>query len=249
MDPKQIPTVSDVANMLDSVAMSDRGCPETLHVALWLIDQSPEAREIYQRLLARREGEPSLMDLAKLFCAVEQHDVYPESAYTAQWLFTQSADGREVYARLEQLAEDAAINRFNPCWAVNAAESAAELDDLLASLDDWNEAEEVIEDGHHRESTYEYLINHCRARARRARDGERQRLDRLRVRLQRSALRCGITIDREERLTKVLAPLVSLRDPESTLETVEELLLRLRGAPELRGQRGAADQSYPEENP
>ncbi len=67
MDLRQKPTVTDLANMLDSIDMTaDDVYPGTLHVLRWLIESSPPAREIYDRLHARRDREPSLIELARI---------------------------------------------------------------------------------------------------------------------------------------------------------------------------------------
>ena len=49
----------------------------------WLIESSPAARELYDRLHARRDREPSLIELARLMIAVESGEPYPEAVSTA----------------------------------------------------------------------------------------------------------------------------------------------------------------------
>ncbi len=80
MDLRKKPTLTDFAQLLDTIRTgAEGGYPATLHVLRWLIETSPAAREIYDRLHARRDREPSLIELARLMLAVEHGEPYPEA--------------------------------------------------------------------------------------------------------------------------------------------------------------------------
>lgn len=226
------PTMIDLAQMLDSLASCET-YPETLYVARWLVEQSAEARELYDRLHARREGQPPLVELAKVFFGVETGVALPEAAYTIRWLAEQSEPARELYARLEGLADDAGVVRYSSNWALEALAANREVDRLLETLDEWRDAREVVQLHMSCEGdAYPQLINVCRARVARAKGAERRRLEQLRNRLQ-DAARCALEIaDPEERLKKLQHSLSALYKPAEKLELVEELIRQLRGTDE-----------------
>ncbi len=224
MDLRQVPTEKDLAKMLDTIcASADGGYPQTLHVLLWLIEQSPAAREIYDRLHARRDREPSLIELARLMIAVENGEPYPESVYVAHWLIQRSKKASGLYRQLEQMADDAGLNYRERNWAMEAMDASEELDRLLATLDDWQDAAQVIELKMQKDYAFQRLLLVCRARIARSRGQERARLERLRRRLQAAAEREIRATDPEIRLNELEGELRSMADPEAALATLETL--------------------------
>ncbi len=231
MDLRQEPTVNDLANMLDSIDMTaDDVYPGTLHVLRWLIESSPPAREIYDRLHARRDREPSLIELARLMFAVENGEPYSATVHTVYWLIARSAKASELHQRLEQMAGDAGCHDRDHDWAVSALAASVEIDRLLATLDDWQDAGDAVQLKMGDELDFEVLLTVCRARIARSEGDERARLDRLRRRLQ-TAVRREIRVeDPEERLNEIESKLRSLADPVAALATVEELSRRQRSS-------------------
>ena len=230
MDAHQTPTVTDIAKMLDSIACDDEGHPQTSHVVLWLIERSPPARALYDRLHARRDDRPSLIELARLTVAAGGGGRYPESVYTARWLIERSPAAAKLLARLEQMAADAGLDDEDRRWAMRALAIQEELDRLLATLDDWQDAGEAIELDMEKDYALEFLLSACRARVARARSGERARLERLRRRLQDATAREIRVKDPEAVLSGLESSLRSLADPARTLETIEGLLHHLQEA-------------------
>ncbi len=229
MDLNQTPTVTDLARMLDTIpSCSDGGYPETRHVLRWLVESTPRARELRDRLHAPRPGEPSLIELARLIIAVEDGEPFPEAVYTARWMIESSAPAGRLYKRLEQMATDAGLDSGDSNWAVRALEFHRELDRLLATLDDWRDARGAIELETPEEYTLECLLKVCRARMVHARGAERQRLERLRHRLRAAAQRAAFESNPEERLKEITDSLLAAKDPESTLRTIDELTRPLR---------------------
>ena len=235
MDPRQTPTTTDLAKVLDSLAMSGDGHPDASYVVRWLIDQSEPAREIYDRLLARREGGPSLLQLAQLYYAAETGEDFPESFYVARWLIDQSPPAREMFAQLEQMAKDAGMSFHSNDWAVEALAVHEQLDRLLATLDDWRDADDVIDYGPQKDTVLRRLLAVCWARIARKRGAERSRLEELRTRLQDAARRHQRGADPEVYLGELQSSLGSLYDPAGKLQTVEELIRRLAAADRSAG--------------
>ena len=164
MDLRQAPGVTDLAKMLDTIGSSaDGGYPETLHVLRWLIETSPAARDIYDRLHARRDREPSLIELARLMIAVESGEPYPEAVWAVQSLIARSEKAAELYRRLEQMADDAGFVDRDRGWAVEALEANVELDRLLATLDDRQDAAEAIQLEMEKDYAFQQLLLICRA--------------------------------------------------------------------------------------
>lgn len=230
MEPRQTPTTTDLAKVLDAGALSGDGYPEALYVVRWLIDRSEPAREVYDRLLARREGGPSLLELAQLLCAAETGDAFPESVYVARWLIDQSSPARTMYAQLEEMARDAGVLLHSSDWAVEALAIHEQFDRLLATLDDWQDADEAIEYGHHKDTALRRLLAVCWAQIARSKGARRSRLEELRRRLQDAARRHQRFPAAEVCLAKLKSSLGSLYDPAGKLETVEELIRRLATA-------------------
>ncbi len=229
MDARQTPAETDIAKMLDSVATCrDGGYPETLHVLRWLIERAPPARALHDRLHAPRDDRPSLIELARLLIAVETGERYPESVYTAHWLIERSPAAAKRLARLERMAADAGLDDGEPDWAVSALKVRAELDRLLATLEDWQEAGEAMELDMQKAYAYQYLLNVCRARIGRTRGEERARLERLRHRLQEGARREIRLPEPEAELGELEEKLRAKVEPEAALETIEGLIRHLR---------------------
>ncbi len=224
MDLHQQPTLTDVAQLLDTIhSGASGGYPATQYVLRRLIQRSPAAREIHDRLHAPREGEPSLIELARLMIAVESNEDFPEALYTVHWLIARSKKAAELYRRLEQMARDAGVDVGYGDWAVQALEVNAELDRLLATLDDWQDAAAELRPKKGWKDAPRHLLLVCRARIARA-DGEgRERLERLRRRLQAAAAACSRDEDPEERLRELETALLSMKDPAAVLATVEAL--------------------------
>ncbi len=235
MDLREMPTLTDLAKMLDSIgSISDGEHPETLHVLRWLIERSPTALEIYDRLHARRHNEPSLIELAQLIMAAETGESYPEAVYTVRWLIMRSMPASDLYRRLEWMADDAGFHARDPNWAVATLEVHKELDRLLATFDDWQDAAEAIELDMQKDYAFLYLLRVCRARIARSKGAERKRLEQLRRRLQDAARRANYARDPEAHLSELSSSLRSMVNPAATLETLEELLHRLRPLQEER---------------
>ncbi len=229
MDLRQKPTLLDLAKMLNAIGTTSDGIdPGTLHVLRWLIERSPAACEIYDRLHARRDREPSLIELARLMIAVEHGEPYSDAVYTVSWLITRSEEATALYRQLEQLADDAGLEDRDRDWAMEALMYNAEVDRLLATLDDWQDANEVIELKLERCYVLEVLLTICRARIARSEGDERAVLERLRRRLQDAARRKIHTSDPEECLRELHDLMRSMADPEAALATVEELSRRQR---------------------
>ncbi len=224
MDLRQKPTLMDLAKMLDAIdTTSDAIYPGTLRVLQWLIESSPAACEIYDRLHARRDREPSLIELARLVIAVENAEPYPDAVFTLTWLIGRSAKASELYRQLEQLADDVGFQDRDHGWALEALKINAEVDRLLATLDDWQDANEAIELNADEHYALQFLLTICRARIARSEGDEQARLERLRRRLQDAARRKIRVEAPEERLRELQGVLRSMDDPESVLATVEKL--------------------------
>ncbi len=232
MDLRQEPTATDIAKILDSIiGCSDDAYPPILHVLRLLIEQSPPAREIHDRLHERRDQEPSLIELARLVIAVEDGEPYPESVHTLEWLIQRSEKASKLYQQLEQMADDAKLNYREFEWAVEALELSQELDRLLETLDDWQDARQVIElqkpfaPGEPMETDFalQSLLLVCRARIARSHGEQLTRLNRLRRRLQAAAVREISVTDPEERLNELENKLRSMANPEAALATVKGL--------------------------
>ncbi len=224
MDLRQTPTLPELAKLLDTLGITlDGGYPETLHVLRRLLHSSPAALEIQERLHARRDREPSLIELARLMLAVEGHERYPEAVFTVNWLIARSEKAAELYRQLEQMADDAGfVDRYRD-WAVAALKVNREVDRLLATLDDWRDAAEEIQLDMPREDAFQHLVAVCRARISRADDEERENLERLRRRLVAEARRVSRCQDPEEELSEIQSALRSMRDPAAALATVDNL--------------------------
>ncbi len=224
MDLRQQPTLTDVAQLLDTIhSGAAGGYPATLHVLRRLIQSSPAAREIHDRLHAPREAEPSLIELARLMIAVESDEDFPEALYTAHWLIARSKKAAGLYRRLELLARDAGVDVGYGNWAVTALELNAELDRLLATLDEWRDVAAEIRLEMGKKQALRHLMMICRARIARGDGEERGRLERLRRRLLDAAARFVRGKDPEERLSELESALLSMDDPAAVLATVEEL--------------------------
>ncbi len=229
MDLRQKPELLDLAKMLNAIGTtSDDVYPGTLHPLHWLIERSPPACEIYDRLHARRDREPSLIELARLVIAVEHDEPYPEAVHTVSWLIDRSVKATALYRQLEQLADDAGLEDRDRDWAMEALMYNAEVDRLLATLDDWQDVNEAIELKLERCYVLQVLLTVCRARIARSEGDDRAVLERLRRRLQDAARRKIHITEPEERLRELHAMLRSMADPEAALATVEELSHRQR---------------------
>ncbi len=229
MDLRQKPTLLDLAKLLDTIGTGlDSGYPETLHVLRCLIPSSPAALAIHDRLHARRDRQPSLIELARLMLAVEGHERYPEAVYTVNWLIARSEKAAELYRQLEQLADDAGFVDRDRDWAIEALGVNREVDRLLATLDEWRDAADEIQLDGPREDAFQHLVAVCRARITRCAGEERARLERLRRRLVEAARRGSRIRDPEEELSELEDSLRSMRDPAAALATVEGLSGRRR---------------------
>ncbi len=123
---------------------------------------------------------------------------------------------------------DAGIQDGDPDWAVDALEAREELDRLLATPDDWQDAGEAIELGAQKGYTFQILLSVCRARISRGHGAELARLEQLRQRLQAAARRAISLSDPEANLREISSSLRSSFKPAAALETVDELIRRLR---------------------
>ncbi len=224
MDLRQTPTLLDLAKLLETIRIDpDGGYLETLHVLRWLIQSSPAALAIHDRLHARRDREPSLIELARLMLAAEGYERFPEAVYTVEWMIARSEKAAALYRRLEQMADDVGFVDRDRNWAVAALEVNRELDRLLATLEEWRDAEDEIQLDEPREYAFQHLVAVCRARIARSDGEERERLERLRRRLLAAARRVSRVQDPEEELSELQGALRSLRDPAAALATVEKL--------------------------
>ena len=209
MDREQFPSQTDIAKMLDTIEMNDEVYPETLHVLRWLIESSAEARELHDRLYARRDDEPSLIELARLFLVAETGCRYPEAVYTAHWLIRQSPGATELLRRLERMASAAGLDDSDRDWAVRGLEAHREIDRLLATLDDWSDAGEAITLALPKDYALPQLLNVCRERIGRDEAEERERLEELRSRLLDAARRAAYITDPEAGLRQLMDSLRS----------------------------------------
>lgn len=217
--------VTDVARMLDSIRSCRAGSyPETEYVLHRLIEHSPLAKQLHDRLHARPGEEPSLFELARLWIAVDEGESHAPAAYTARWLVQGSPPAAELLAQLEQMARDAGYDDGDPGWLVKALDAHEELDRLLATLDDGTDAGEAIQLEMRKDDAYRILLKVCRARIAHARGDDRKHLERLRRRLQDAARRKIRIRDAAERVRQLESSLRSKLDPAAALETVERLI-------------------------
>ena len=107
--------------------------------------------------------------------AVENAEPYSAAVFTVSWLITRSAKATELYRQLEQLADDAGLQDRDRAWAVEALTINAEVDRLLATLDDWQDANEAIELKVEDHYVLQVLLTVCRARIARSEGDERTR--------------------------------------------------------------------------
>ncbi len=223
--------VTDIARMLESISSRwDEGHPETTYVLRRLIEHSPSATALHERLHTRQGDGPSLNELARLLITVEDGDVHAPAVYTARWLIEQSPAATERLAQLEQMATDASFADDEADWLIKGLETYEKLDRLLATLDDWQDAgEELGLKGARLDYSLRTMLKACRARVARARGSEREHLERLRRRLQDAARRKIRISDPEVKLQEVIGSLRSKLDPATALETVERLTRHLSG--------------------
>ncbi len=152
----------------------------------------------------------------------EGYERFPEAVYTVEWMIARSEKAAALYRRLEQMADDAGFVDRDRNWAVEALEVNRELDRLLATLEEWRDAEDEIQLDEPREYAFQHLVAVCRARIARSDGEERERLERLRRRLLAAARRVSRVQDPEEELSELQGALRSLRDPTAALATVRE---------------------------
>jgi hypothetical protein len=174
-DNEAKPTPLAVAQILESMLLSEQPYVESLPTLLWMLEASPQTRDMLEQLTRPRENAPTLMDLAKLILAISGEDLrdYP----TALWLVRQSEEGRQAYEELRRLGEDVGDVVDGERWPVTALQRHREVDLLLACEDDWDDPADVLDPtrDHVSHEAYRQWLSICVARRSRG-EGDAERL-------------------------------------------------------------------------
>ena len=243
MDPSQTPTLEDLARLLETASGVDHH-PETVDTARWLIEQS--AGELYSELVAKSGEEPAPMELARLLCAGTSYWGIPEALDAADWLVAQSELASGHQAQLEQLAADAGTPIGPTRGRVTVLNYQAQLDRLLAAVDDWQDPSDVLDPTRFQGFNCRALHNLCRARIE-ASDGDaRRKLEAVRDKLKRPAELQRLLPIFNRRFELLREWLAEVGDPETAADSLTEMGRLLRSAlgsqaPEGRGPETRSD--------
>ncbi len=222
MDDRHIPTLTDIANVLEAPS-STEPYRHALPTVRWLIKQSPKAQALYDELHKDTMDRPSPMELAKLLCAIESGAQFPESQHTVRWLIGQAEAAQGVYAELERMASDAAADLE---WPYRVLKWHWQVDRLLV-VDDWADPAEIIDITGDAGVDYEELFKICTVRLARG-EGDRSRLEDVVRKLERC-----VAVDRGlphlvERAWQLRELLKDLGDPQSAADELEKMAAALR---------------------
>ncbi len=223
MDDQQIPTLTDLADVLEAPSSTEPYRRHALPTVRWLIKQSPEAQALYDELHKDTGDRPSPMELAKLLCAIEAGAQFPEAQHTVRWLISQAEAAQGAYAELERMATDADDDLE---WPSRVLTWHRQVDRLL-EVDGWDDPAEIIDPTGDAGVNYAPLFKICTVRLARG-EGDRRRLEAAVGKLERWVkVKRGLPL-LIERARKVRHQLKDLGDPQSAADEMEKMAAALR---------------------
>ena len=228
MQDTEMPALEELAGLLQAAGGGEHH-PGAGDTARWLIDQSPEASELYAELVAKPGDEPSLMEIARLLSAVTSSSPMPESLETAHWLIAQSLPATACLDRLEQLRADAGTAPRIWDWTA-VLDYERQLNRLLEAADDWQDPGDVLDPTRSRGLNCQVLYNLCRARVERSTGAERRRLAAVLEKLERPAELQRLLPFQTGRFERLKKWLQEVSDLGSAVDSLEEMARLLRSA-------------------